>query len=74
MSKASFGETSDVVMVKKSATGRMFTVERTIPVSPTRCSRFIVVSAEEEAAQAAAAAENGGGSRSHTPLSSTPTH
>ncbi|KAF9310453.1 hypothetical protein BG003_008539 [Podila horticola] len=70
MSKASFGETSDVVMVKKSATGRMFTVERTIPVSPTRCSRFIVVSAEEEAAQAA---ENGGGSRSHTPLSSAPT-
>ncbi|KAG0086264.1 hypothetical protein BGZ93_008181 [Podila epicladia] len=71
-SKSSFGETSDVVMVKKSATGRMFTVERTIPASPTRCSRFIVVSAEEEAAQAAAA--EGGGSRSHTPLSSTPTH
>lgn len=59
-------------MVKKSATGRMFTVERTIPVSPTGCSRFIVVSAEEEAATAAAA--NGGGSRSHTPVSSTPTH
>ena len=66
--RGSFGETSDVVMVKKSATGRMFTVERTIPVSPTRCSRFIVVSAEEEAATAAA---NGSGSRSHTPVLST---
>ncbi|GJJ70313.1 hypothetical protein EMPS_02662 [Entomortierella parvispora] len=41
---------SDVV-VKKSATGRMFTVERTIPVtvsSPTRCSRFIVMPASED--------------------------
>ncbi|KAF9584642.1 hypothetical protein BGW38_005745 [Lunasporangiospora selenospora] len=40
--------TSDVVMVKKSATGRMFTVERAIPASPTKCSRFIVVSATDE--------------------------
>ncbi|KAI1315967.1 hypothetical protein EDD11_010606 [Mortierella claussenii] len=39
---------SDIVMVKKSATGRMFTVERAIPPSPTKCSRFIVVSSTDE--------------------------
>ncbi|KAF9203375.1 hypothetical protein BGZ49_006495 [Haplosporangium sp. Z 27] len=38
---SSFGEVSDIV-IKKSATGRMFTVERTIPASPTKSSRFIV--------------------------------
>ncbi|KAF9357228.1 hypothetical protein BGX26_004029 [Mortierella sp. AD094] len=37
------GEVSDIV-IKKSATGRMFTVERTIPASPTKSSRFTVVS------------------------------
>ncbi|KAG0301884.1 hypothetical protein BGZ98_007969 [Dissophora globulifera] len=44
----SHGEVSDVVMVKKSATGRMFTVERTIPSSPTKFSRFTVVSAADD--------------------------
>ncbi|KAF9194569.1 hypothetical protein BGZ50_006080 [Haplosporangium sp. Z 11] len=48
ISSSSHGETSDVVMVKKSATGRMFTVERTIPASPTKCSRFTVVSSSDE--------------------------
>jgi hypothetical protein len=41
---------SDVVMVK-SAKGRMFTVERQStlpPASPTRSSRFIVVSSTED--------------------------
>ncbi|KAF8936197.1 hypothetical protein BGZ47_009620 [Haplosporangium gracile] len=45
------GELSDVVMVKKSAKGRMFTVERQTtlpPASPTRSSRFIVVSSTED--------------------------
>ncbi|KAK3817050.1 MAG: hypothetical protein JOS17DRAFT_758136 [Linnemannia elongata] len=45
------GELSDVVMVKKSAKGRMFTVERQStlpPASPTRSSRFIVVSSTED--------------------------
>ncbi|KAF9426319.1 hypothetical protein BGZ76_002815, partial [Entomortierella beljakovae] len=41
LSSSYSGETSDIV-IKKSATGRMFTVERTIPASPTKCSRFIV--------------------------------
>jgi len=48
---SSGGELSDVVMVKKSAKGRMFTVERTVapPSSPTRSSsRFIVVSSNED--------------------------
>ncbi|KAG0275713.1 hypothetical protein BGZ95_008461 [Linnemannia exigua] len=43
---------SDIVMVKKSAKGRMFTVERQstlpLPSSPTRSSRFIVVSSTED--------------------------
>ncbi|KAF9901527.1 hypothetical protein EC991_006038 [Linnemannia zychae] len=43
---------SDIVMVKKSAKGRMFTVERQstmpLPSSPTRSSRFIVVSSSED--------------------------
>ncbi|KAF9540181.1 hypothetical protein EC957_004580 [Mortierella hygrophila] len=45
------GELSDVVMVKKSAKGRMFTVERQStlpPASPTKSSRFIVVSSTED--------------------------
>ncbi|KAH7036177.1 hypothetical protein BKA57DRAFT_475741 [Linnemannia elongata] len=45
------GEMSDVVMVKTSAKGRMFTVERQStlpPASPTRSSRFIVVSSTED--------------------------
>lgn len=44
------GELNDVVMVK-SAKGRMFTVERQStlpPASPTRSSRFIVVSSTED--------------------------
>ncbi|KAG0024671.1 hypothetical protein BGZ80_010828 [Entomortierella chlamydospora] len=36
------GGVSDIV-IKKSATGRMFTVERTIPASPTKSSRFTLV-------------------------------
>ncbi|KAF9110429.1 hypothetical protein BGX27_006339 [Mortierella sp. AM989] len=42
MSSSYGGEVSDIV-IKKSATGRMFTVERTIPASPTKCSRFTYV-------------------------------
>ncbi|KAF8939214.1 hypothetical protein EDD21DRAFT_2058 [Dissophora ornata] len=45
---SSHGEISDVVMIKKSAKGRTFTVERTIPASPTRSSRFIVGSSTDE--------------------------
>ncbi|KAG9325336.1 hypothetical protein KVV02_006976 [Mortierella alpina] len=45
---SSHAEASDVVMIKKSATGRMFTVERAIPVSPTKCSRFTLVSSTDE--------------------------
>ncbi|KAF9951454.1 hypothetical protein BGZ72_007035 [Mortierella alpina] len=47
-SSSSHAEVSDVVMIKKSATGRMFTVERAIPVSPTKCSRFTLVSSTDE--------------------------
>ncbi|KAF9915164.1 hypothetical protein BX616_006767 [Lobosporangium transversale] len=47
-SLSSTSQASDIVVVKKSATGRMFTVERTLPASPTKSSRFIVMSSTDD--------------------------